>query len=571
MSHPIPRVLSLSAFCCFLTMLPSLSHADPPAPDFGPNVLIFDPSASNLQQQLDTIFHKQERSEFGPGRYAILFKPGSYKLDAQIGFYTQLCGLGKSPDDVSITGSVRSTAAWRRGNATVNFWRAIENLSVTPTSKDNVNVWAVSQGTALRRFHVKGNLNLWDGGWSSGGFMADCKIDGTVNPGSQQQWLSRNNDWGRWVGGVWNMVFVGCSNPPAGNWPDPPYTKIEKTPVIAEKPYPFIDDTGHYFVMVPALRTDASGITWAAGQGDGTPIPIEQFYIAHPTDTAVSINAALVSGKNLLLTPGIYHLESSINVARPDTIVLGLGYPTLRPTAGTPAITVADIDGVKIAGLLLEAGQTNSRTLLQIGDAHTSISHQSDPTILYDIFARVGGATPGTTDAMVTINSNDVIGDNFWLWRADHGRGAGWTENKNANGLLVSGDNVTLYGLAVEHTQKYQTLWLGNGGRVYFYQSEMPYDPPTAAAWSHDGVTGYASYKVADTVTTHQAWGLGVYCVFTRAPIVATTAIETPIVPGVQMHHMVTLRLDGQNGSGIAHVINDKGAAVGTTQKSRVD
>src|SRR5581483_1910820 len=125
---------------------------------------------------------------------------------------------------------------------------------------------------------------------------------------------------------------------------------------------------------------------------------------------------------------------------------------------------------------------------------------------------------------------------------------------------IVNGNNVTLYGLFVEHSQEYQTLWNGNGGRVYFYQSEMPYDPPSADEWRHGSVTGYASYKVADAVTTHEAWGVGVYSVFHRASIIADNAIETPIAPGIKMHHLVTIRLKGgQSDSGIRHVINGTG------------
>src|SRR5262249_42491612 len=158
----------------------------------------------------------------------------------------------------------------------------------------------------------------------------------------------------------------------------------------------------------------------------------------------------------------------------------------------------------------------------------------ADPSFLYDIFCRAGGASRGMASTLVTINSNNVVGDNFWLWRADHGAGAQWDINKNRNGLIVNGNDVTIYGLFVEHCQEYQTIWNGNGGRVYFYQSEMPYDPPTQEAWSHDLVRGFASYKVADSVTTHEAWGLGVYCVFKAGPIVAESAIEAPVVPAVK-------------------------------------
>jgi len=144
-------------------------------------------------------------------------------------------------------------------------------------TRQNINIWAVSHATALRRVHVKGDLNLWDGGWSSGGFIADCKIDGQVNSGSQQQWFSRNAEWGSWKGANWNDVFVGIANPPAGRWPDPPYTAIDQTPVIREKPYLFIDDSGRYFVRVPSLKTNGSrGITWLAATTPGNDIPIDR-------------------------------------------------------------------------------------------------------------------------------------------------------------------------------------------------------------------------------------------------------------------------------------------------------
>jgi len=546
-------------------------------PDFGPNVLIFDPSTRDIQSRLNAIYAKTEANQFGPERYVILFRRGKYDLDVQVGFYAHVAGLGRCPDEVAITGAVRSKARWMtNNNATCNFWRCVENLSVTPTQDNGVNIWAVSQGTAMRRVHIKGDINLWDGGWSSGGFLADSKVDGVINSGSQQQWLSRNCEFGKWRGGNWNMVFVGVTNPPSGDWPEHPYTVIEKTPILREKPYLFADEGGRYFVMVPDLARDrAGGTTWesgrAASHASGDPIPIDQFYIARPDrDSAASVNAAIEAGKHLILTPGIYHLDQSIRIARADTIVLGIGYPTLVADKGTALMTIADVDGAKIAGVLLEAGPVESPTLLEVGEPGASRSHSANPVFLYDIFCRAGGANPGMTHAFVTINSRDVVGDNFWLWRADHGAGAKWDVNKNANGLIVHGDDVTIYGLFVEHCQEYQTIWNGERGRVYFYQSEMPYDPLSQDAWSHGGTHGYASYKVADHVKTHEAWGLGVYCVFHAAPVIADAAIETPMVDGVRMHHMITVRLSGQPESGIAHVWNDKGEPVIKSRTARL-
>ena len=536
---------------------PLLAAGDP---DFGPNVLVFDPATPNIQETISAIGKKQDAAEFGPGRFAYLFKPGKYSLTIQVGFYMQVAGLGMSPDDVSIAGDLYSTADWKKGNATCNFWRAVENLAINPNKAKGTVGWAVSQGTAVRRLHVQGNLRLFDGGWSSGGFLADSKVDGNVVPGSQQQWLSRNSDFNAWKGGVWNIVFVGCPHAPADAWPKPPYTTVAETPVIREKPFLCLSSSGEYQVMVPELSTKSVGTTWGKGAGGpsaGKAIPIDQFYIAHDKDTAATMNAALAAGKNLLLTPGTYHLEDAIKVTRADTVVYGLGYPTLNPEKGTPAITVADVDGVKICGILLEAGAVESPTLLQVGETGATASHAADPTSLYDIFARAGGAVPGSATAFVTINSNNVIGDNFWLWRADHGAGAGWNSNKNKNGLIVNGNDVTCYGLFVEHSQEYQTLWNGERGRTYFYQSEMPYDPPDTTVWAHSSTKGFASYKVADNVKSHEAWGLGIYTVF-KTPIVGDTAIEIPTAPGVQIHHMVCVRLGK---GGLNHVLNATGAA----------
>lgn len=570
----VPTLLCLTASLACAVLSTAAPRPRPPVPDFGPHVLIFDPSMTTIQSQLDAVFAKQESNQFGAERVALFFQPGKYELDVQVGFYTQVLGLGRSPDDVAITGAVRSKANWMKNhNATCNFWRCVENLAVTPTKDNRINIWAVSQATALRRVHIRGDLDLWDQGWSSGGFLADCKIDGQINSGSQQQWISRNAAWGRWVGASWNMVFVGVTNPPTGQWPDPAYTVVAQTPISREKPYLFLDDDGRYFVMVPDLaRGPTQGITWAGGATPGVALPIEQFYLAHPErDTATSLNAALGTGRHLIFTPGIYHLDASIHVTRPGTIVLGLGYATLVPDRGTPAMVVADVDGVKLGGLLFDAGPENSATLLQIGTPGSTRSHATNPTFLFDIFARAGGATVGVARCFLTIDSRHVVGDNFWLWRADHGKGAAWDANKNANGLIVNGDDVTIYGLFVEHNQEYQTLWQGNGGRVYLYQSEIPYDPPTQAAWMNGATRGYASYKVSDTVTTHEAWGLGVYCVFRKSPVLLDNAIETPSAPGVKLHHMVTLRLNPPNGSGIAHVINGRGDPVIEHKTARVE
>lgn len=374
----------------------TLGSAVPPpppgTPDFGPNVTVFDPSMSSatIQSRLDSVFSQQESNQFGSNRFALLFKPGSYNVSAKVGFYTQVAGLGLTPDAVTINGGVSANAAWFQGNATQNFWRDAENLSVNPTS--GTDQWAVSQAAPYRRMDVHGSLKLDDGGWSSGGFIADSKIDGQVQSGTQQQWLSRNTQWGGWTGSNWNMVFVGDTNPPAGSFPNPPYTVVNQAPVVREKPFLYVDSSGAYQVFVPALGTNTNGTTWTGGNQAGSSLPISQFYIAKPGATAADLNTALSQGKNLLFTPGVYHLSDTLRVTRADTVVLGMGLATLVPDNGVTAISTADVDGVQLAGLLIDAGTTNSQTLVQIGPAGSTLSHSADPTALHDVFFRIGGA-----------------------------------------------------------------------------------------------------------------------------------------------------------------------------------
>ncbi len=539
--------------------------ASPTSPAFGSNVFIFSPSMSmaTIQTQIDTIYGAQSGDQFGPNRYTFMFLPGQYTLNVSVGYYMQFLGLGQSPGDVVITGYVRSVD--NGGTSTNNFWRGVENLSIVAQGTD---VWSVSQGATFRRVHVQGAVALSDNGTSSGGFIADSQIDDTVTSGSQQQWFTRNSQIGGWNGGVWNMVFLGVTGAPTAAWPGAPYSVLASTPAVQEKPYLFVDTTGSYAVRVPSLRTSSVGTSWSAGTPAGTTLSLSQFYLAQPaTDTAATLNAALSRGLNVIFTPGVYQLASSLEVTRADTVILGLGLTTLVPNSGTPSVVVADVDGVRIGGIIFDAGPMTSPTLLEVGTGPSTVNHSMDPISLSDTFCRIGGATPGTALSCLTINSNDVVGDNLWLWRADHGAGVGWTSNTCPNGLTVNGDRVTMYGLAVEHHQQYQTIWNGNAGQVYFYQSEMPYDPPNQAAWMNGTTNGYASYKVGDAVTSHTGLGLGVYSAF-RQVITAADGFEAPTAAGVSLHHLVTVWLNSTPGSGITHVLNATGNAVGSSNST---
>ncbi|HEV3172496.1 MAG TPA: carbohydrate-binding protein [Actinocrinis sp.] len=534
-------------------------------PNFGPNVYVFDPSMSSatIQNDINSVFNSQQSSEMGTGRYAMLFKPGSYNVDVPVGFYTQVLGLGQSPTQTTITGGgVHADANWNGGNATINFWRDAENLTDSPSSGNTV--WATSQATPLRRMDINGSLALSLNGYSSGGFVGDSVVTGQVSSGSQQQYMLRNDQFGSWTGSNWNMVFTGSTGVPGQSFPNPPFTTVNTTPNISEKPYLYVDSSGNWNVFVPGNQANRQGASWSNGNTPGSSLPISSFFIANPSNTVAQINAALAAGQNLLFTPGIYQINGTINVTNPDTVVLGLGLATLVSNGGNTILSTADVNGIRIGGLIFDAGTTNSQVLVQIGPPGSSASHASDPTVLSDVFARIGGATVGSANQTLVVNSNNVIGDDLWLWRADHGNGGtvGWNTNTAANGLVVNGANVAMYGLAVEHYQQVQVQWNGSGGKDYFYQSEMPYDPPNQSAWMDGSARGYPSFAVSGSATGFQGYGLGVYCFFSTNNSVVSDNAFTSSASGANWHDLVTVSIT--NAGAIENIINGVGGPTPT-------
>ena len=558
-----------------VSALGGLRASAQPAPDFGPNVIIIDPSmpSATINSTLASLAALDVNSQFITSRYAVLFKPGTYSVQAPIGYYESIAGLGKAPSAVTINGFITPNFGTvpENQNLTETFWRAMENMTfnvqtdTTQNAPPNTLQWGVSQGTSLRRLFINGALQLGDSGYgySSGGFIADTEVTGVASSSTQQQWFTRNSVLGGWNGSNWNMVFAGVEGAPFSNYPTNAFTVLPTTPVSREKPFLYIDEDGGYRVFVPFKESNSSGIDWHSTEDQGYSLPISQFFIARPGNTLEEINRALAAGKNVILTPGIYQLSGSIRITRPDTIVLGLGYPTLVPQTGTPAITVADVDGVRLAGLLIDAGPVNSPVLVQIGvPQRARTSHRWNPTSLNDVFFRIGGATPGLATTTLEIDSDDVILDNIWAWRADHGNGVGWTDNVADHGLVVNGDFVTALGLAVEHYEQNQVVWNGEHGQTIFYQSELPYDVPSQSAWMQGTANGYSSYAVSGWVKDHQAYGLGVYSFFNQGvDIVEDSAITVPDTDEVSVTHAVSVFIAG-SGS-ITHVVNDAGGTVG--------
>jgi len=549
------------------------------APNFGPNVLVFDPSmpTADIQSAVDAIAAEQVDNEMGEARYSLLFAPGTYgtaeePLVFQVGYYTEVAGLGASPEDVTINGHVDVYNRCLTADnciALTNFWRSISNLTINVTGgegcRSSANFWAASQAAPMRRVKVNGPLSLMDyctagPQYASGGFIADSVTNDVTN-GSQQQYLVRNSSIGTWSNGVWNQVFSGVNGAPAQSFPTPPYTTLATTPLTREKPYLYLDDKGKYRVFVPKAEKNTSGTTWQDGTEAGTSLAISKFFVAKPSDSVRTINRALDKGLNLILTPGVYEISETIRVDRKNTVVLGLGLATLTANRGTVAVKVGNVEGVILAGLTIDAGAKNSKVLLQVGSNHgRDRSSAKNPTTLSDVFFRIGGPHIGKSDVSLEVNSDNVLLDHLWVWRADHGEGWGWTVNTTKNGVVVNGDDVTATGLFVEHFHQYNTVWNGERGRVIFYQNELPYDAPNQAAWKHGSTLGWAAYKVSDKVKKHELWGGGAYIYTNVDPTIhATRGFEVPVRPGVKLHSLLTVNL----GAGtIDHVVNDTGDPV---------
>ncbi|HEU4347739.1 MAG TPA: adenylyl cyclase [Actinoplanes sp.] len=601
------RILALGmAVATALALTGTPTSAAEPAPGtgeagLGANVTVFDPGmpVAEIQATMDAAHARQVDNEMGADRYAFLFKPGTYgtaeqPLQVKVGYYTEVSGLGAAPGDVVINGKVevynRCLAGGGTSNclALVNFWRTLSNLTININAagqdgcRASANFWAVSQAVSVRRVRVSGgNLSLMDyctagPQYASGGFIADSDLPTVIN-GSQQQWLTRNSQVGTWTNAVWNQVFSGVVGAPGdATFPNPPYTTLETTPLSREKPYLFVDESGEYQVRVPAASRDTRGISWAGGTAPGRIVPLSQFFVARPGDSVQTINHELSKGRNLLLTPGVYDIGQAIKVKRADTVVLGIGHATLTAVGGVTPLSVAGVPGVIVAGVTIDAGLTESRMLLQVGSRdEAGVSSPANPTTLSDVYFRVGGPHIGKADTALEVNSDNVLIDHTWVWRADHGR-EGFTEGVNGDtdrwrtnigrkGAVINGAGVTATGLFVEHFQQYNTTWNGNDGTVVLYQNELPYDPPTQEDWTQqDGTLGWAGYKVGDNVGTHRLYGGGVYVFNQNNPSIHTAnGFEVPERPGVRLHHIMTVNLSA---GVIDHVVNGLGAAADTTR-----
>jgi hypothetical protein len=559
---------------------------------FGPNVCVFNDTMTqaSIQADVDNIANQQVSNQFGTQRYAVFFEPGTYgsssdPLVFQIGYYTTIAGLGLNPSDVVITGAIDSKNQCFSGSCTAldNFWRSISNLTINVAGGSgcysNAEFWGVSQASPMRRVHVNGQMNLFDycsgPSYSSGGFIADSQFTGNqVINGTQQQFMTRNSDVDHWSNSVWNQVFCGDNGVPptdfvmGGNQ----YTTLASCPVTEEEPFLYTDSQGNYNVFVPAVQQNSSGPSWTSGTTAGTSIPLSKFFIASPGMSGAAMTSAMARGLNLILTPGVYNLNQQIVVPHSDTVVLGLGMATLIPQNGNAAMKVVSNSGVKLSGLIIDAGPANSPVLLSVGNPGPG--NASNPDLIQDVFFRIGGAATTPVSATVSLldNASNSIIDDVWAWRADHGNAVGWTVNQGDTGVAVTGNDVTAYGLFTEHYQKNEVIWSGQGGTDIFFQNELPYDPPSQSAWMASPTQdGYPAFLVTSNVKSFQGYGMGSYVVFisTSATLFNAEAFQAPQSSGVQFHNILGVWIAGSGGDN--SIINGVGGPVTSTNPGKVE
>jgi hypothetical protein len=581
---------------------------------FGPNVCVFNDTMSqpDIQADLNNIATQQVpvSSQFDSNRYAVFFEPGTYGSAAdplvfQVGYYTQVAGLGFMPQDTVINGAIDvfnnlCTPGTSDCNSDVNFWRSLSNLTLNvdlPSSPpayappvqdpfgagcaNSGEFWSVSQAAPLRRTIINGSVIFQDycanNNFASGGFIADSQVSGNLDFFGNQQFMVRNSQIGRAAGcpqGLWNMVYSGVEGAPSPVFTGTcqQNTVLAASPVTEEEPFLYTGSGGGFEVFVPAVQRDSSGPSWAGGSEAGTSIPLSKFYLASPGTAVPAINAALARGMNLILTPGVYDLSQPIRVVHPGTVVLGQGFATLVPQRGNSAMTVIPSTGVKLSGLLFDAGPVNSPALLSVGTPRSGST--SDPDLIQDVFFRIGGAESTSVSATVSLldKASGSIIDDVWAWRADHGNDVGWTANMGDTGVEVTGSDVTAYGLAVEHYQKDEVIWAGQGGTDVFFQNELPYDPPSQSAWMASPTQdGYPAFDVGAGVTSFHGYGMGSYVVFIQTPatLFDTEAFEAPHAPGVRFSDVFAVWIAGSGGDD--SIIDGTGGPVTSTNPGTVE
>ena len=231
------------------------------------------------------------------------------------------------------------------------------------------------------------------------------------------------------------------------------------------------------------------GPNWSTVARQGDSLPLSSFYIATVAagDNAETMNAALASGKNLLLDPGTYVLDAPLTIAKPDKVVMGLGDPVLRAD-NTATLVVKNSAPSTVLSKFNADGRAFdpadmgpfAHNQVVIGDTPHGAGSRNDPTALTDV-SSVSGSTNGfllnqnyTILNQGEIQTNNNSGDGYTT--------TNWAASSGNTGAIVNGDHNTWQGIWLEHFKKTEITWNGEYGNVEFLENErpltVPYDNP---------------------------------------------------------------------------------------------
>jgi len=287
------------------------------------------------------------------------------------------------------------------------------------------------------------------------------------------------------------------------------------------------------------VQRDSSGPSWAAA-GSRHVLALSKFFVASPSTPSRDQRRA-GPGKDLILTPGVYNLNLPIVVSRSDTVVLGLGLAPVPSTASRH--DRAAQPRVKLSGLIIDAGPVNSPVLLSVGTPGSSSA--SDPDLIQDVYFRIGGAETRPVSATVSLldNAGNSIIDNSWVWLLITATRSAGPSTPPAPGWSSRGQR-DAYGLAVEHYQKDEVIWSGQGGTDIFFQKRS-LRSASQSAWME--TPSRTAIPLSSSVQRHDVQGLrhGQLSFFNQGVTIYASTPSKPDNPNVQFQDVFTRFLSG--------------------------
>ena len=270
-------------------------------------------NGNDAQTMVEMLFEQQVNAEFLSSRVCIFLMPGTHDINIQLGYYMAVIGLGKTPDDVHVNVTITSPNKDHLCvGALDNFFRSISNLTIT-VPKDKINYFCASQASPVRDIVVNGDLHMakfqkgcggpdvYSGGYSSGGYMCNVHVNGTLYFETQQQFFTHNCTFTSAKNGAWNMMYMGCksdiTSTPCSIGKGPLVTVMKTVPGMITTPPRLVFDvvTKKYMLIKYGFISDSSGpVTDNASQ---TYLP---FVFINPSIDINTINTCLANFTNLV-------------------------------------------------------------------------------------------------------------------------------------------------------------------------------------------------------------------------------------------------------------------------------